>query len=359
MNVKEHTIKRIQFPLPINPSKSQTSDFNKLNFEGLGLTYKVNKQCSFELPLLKIGKKLDIVPALSNEVRNIELTTPVTVYRPSLPLVPLMNPYKMTDSLEDISRYSQPCLTEAPNVDNNKRFIILITKLFTSEALTDSDLILKPYQIDLLKELVLKKYRTRIKISISQNQFPQQFKFQLNKELARATKFKRKKRNEENRKFVFKFVLNKMMEEFYQEMDVQGSFYNQKQFYKYYFGHLADSKKCVLNSFFDPLYRTQLKNKRFMSINMAYIATVLRSKIFKKRFKEIVENEFEEAYKEFLKVRVTDILKSLKGKDRFLTEEKCYYILKKEIQGKISFRFPWTWEEANEARENFLKKYLN
>ena len=161
---------------------------------------------------------------------------------------------------------------------------------------------------------------------------------------------KPRKRVEENKKFIFKSVMKKLLGNGSKKAD---------QMLSYYFGETAEQTGIPIREFFDPL-RKQSGTTRFKTLSLKYFHLIFQCVKFKTDFEEyLLSNEFEMDHRRVLESKTRNLVLrfeqlSQNVKDGRQLDAKFAVAFRFSVQSK----FPWTFDELQVAREGF-RSYLN
>lgn len=344
----------ITFPLPVIPSNSHISRLNRNNFESYCPT--------FTSPVLNSDLKLT-----STKFKTLRCKLPSRENSPS----PTNNtfdsprhflPIGLTKNPPKPSRFAPPAESDKSAIDQLTQ---ASTKLFISTQLTEEDLGQTHSHYNLLRIFFKRKFGSPALDIANKDNFSASFKRkQLAKINSRLALGDSQKRVEENNKFVFKLAIRKLRKQFLDKSGLPNRRSGELKFYRHYFGELADSIKLPLNSFFDPLYRTNLKNRMFKSINNGYMGLVFKSRSFRKEFVEFLHFGLIKEYEEGVGGKVEDLLGGLRselegGEEGEGVEEKVFERHVGVFGKKARFKLPWTLAEAHKAADQFKMTLAN
>lgn len=106
------------------------------------------------------------------------------------------------------------------------------------------------------------------------------------------------KRNEENMKFIFKFIMKEIQEALHLKQD---------ELYAKYFGAISQQKGIPLSTYQDPI---QKKNPKYKSLSKEYLLALFESSQFKDIFSRFLSSEhILNSYASKLKRKLSGILR--------------------------------------------------
>lgn len=238
-----------------------------------------------------------------------------------------------------------------------EKLIQTTTKLFFCTSLELNDIDLNTSEICLLKEIINKKFANK---SGKYNKFcfKQKNKEEILTEINNFfTLYSSTKRIEENNKFVYKYTLKYLRNQFYIKEGLIKNNDNEILFYRYYFKNIAENLNVPLEYFFDPLYKTSNKNPFYKSINNKYLSLIFSSSHFKSDFFTFLKKDFRDTYsfiissklKKFFKILRSDLMSDRSGKYNDVLIERFANKLRKNKKCKL----PWTIIEVDNALTHF------
>lgn len=234
----------------------------------------------------------------------------------------------------------------------------IIDKVFTSNALVMRDLDLEYYEFNILYRLLSKKFKNMNFFKATNETFNDTYKKNAIDRINEiSTGLRSSKRVEENNKFVFKMMLNSLKSTFLAEHKLRDNKMGEQSFYRHYFKESALQCDISLDAFFDPLYRTKLKNRTFKSINSRYLRLLMQSEIFRDDIIQFFRKSFEALHKRNIGVKLDEFILNLhKFTSRAKSSqerEKLYIEFEEELERKKKFKIPWTLNEAVVAMGQF------
>ncbi len=147
------------------------------------------------------------------------------------------------------------------------------------------------------------------------------------------------KRNEENMKFIFKFIMKEIQENLQIKQD---------ELYERFFGLISKQKGIPLSTYQDPI---QKKNPKYKSLSKEYLLALFESNEFKEIFQRFLSPEhILNSYSQKLKRKLTGILKRFFSINSEINQET----LQDYFQSNKQCKLPWRVREIEEAIQFFL-----
>ena len=228
-------------------------------------------------------------------------------------------------------------------------------KIFRGEQLGVEDLQLSSAEMQILAEVLLRKYKGSINLKALKRPGAE---LQIEEVIRCANALAEEasiKRFEENIKFVFKLAFRRLKSNLLKQNRI--AFYSKKfdnQFYEHYFKETAERLAIDIKEFYDPL-NTKSKAK---SLNIEYLKLIFNSPAFKIDFVRYIDSETVKLdYQNTLKRKIRQLL--LKFDHCFGSEndamvtvglEKVQHYFRKNRQCKL----PWTNTEIVTAVNTFI-----
>lgn len=353
--------KIIQFPIPIRDNKSENSQRNRLNFNRI-IQGKTNpffpnniqpKPSQLKPTHLYIKK-----PTIPKKIFSIEQTGNFfSLHRGKI----------HQEEIKDLNN----TLLKSPLIDSTsvesyqkamRSLIDLILSILEGSPVIRNDLPTSHFLLNILREVLAKKFKNiNLRKAFPDNVDKNFLDFYVSKINKALNKNFSRKRSEENNKFIFKTIMAVLRKEFFQENGLEESGDNEILFYKYFFEDLSIKNKNNLNSYFDPLYRTSLKNEEFKSINNNYLVLIFSSNCLKGKFINYLEERFLEDYKRISVEKVYGVmrplLKKLEEKSNSTQLEVVFEAFTSKLRRSKKCKLPWSSVEVQKALNQF-KKFL-
>lgn len=247
-----------------------------------------------------------------------------------------------------------------------KSFYLLqrtILKVLNGRSIEEKDLPDSHLVLNVLREILAKKLKNinlkKAKESFVDLEFRKNMVDKINLNLKRHSS---KKRVEENNKFIFKMIIKTLKKQYYEEQQLNSTITSEEKFYNHFFKETADELSTPLSDFYDPLYRMQLKNSKFKSINNKYLSLIFGSVLFKEKFTKVLDECFVEDYKGVSETKVFGVLRPLlEGIKEEIGDggvTKVYEDFTVKLRRSKKCKLPWTSKEVNIAILQF-KSFLN
>lgn len=351
---KKISTRRIYFPRPLIGINSSVSERNRLKFESYKPSYLVLFMETDETEL----KHLD---QMQEQQQGNLLEKPNKAYQDALCITP-KTPLPFRAETRD---YDDLNVRESDDNKNNNWLIAnlrnIIIKVFKGNNISLDDLNIKYYEFNIVLALLNKKFKN--------TNFPtatkETFNFAYKKaaiDLINDISFLgvSYKRVEENNKFIFKMALNHLRNSFLKIKGLKNNKRGELSFYEYYFKDLAERTGNQFDAFFDPLYKTTLKNKVFKSINTRYLNLLMKSERFKEAFINFLNNVCREVHEVNIELKVNEFIIYLRqNTERSRTDkerESLYRVFEDDLRRKRKFKIPWTVHEAENAITQFKNR---
>ena len=250
-----------------------------------------------------------------------------------------------------------PLITQKENKPLQK-LARTLEKLFLFSELEIKDLDLSLPQLNLLIQIVIKKFvhGTRDRVTkLKADGYRSELLKQINDLLYNH---KSGKRVEENNKFIYKYTIKYLKKQFYTRNGLRSSKYSELLFYDHYFKSTASQLKIPLEDFYDPLYRTSIKNPSFKTVNNRYLSLIFSSIHFKADFFGFLKEDFKDTYLTLLPLKIKKLLKKLendikKSKSPSICTDDIVENFIDRIRRNHKCKLPWTYREVANALAQF------
>lgn len=162
-------------------------------------------------------------------------------------------------------------------------------------------------------------------------------------------RFESVKRNDEQRKFIFKNVLKALKEKFkLQENLIKGK-KTEEKFWEHYFGEYSKEHKLSMDVFYDPLNGSFKKNQRFANLKKDYFAIILNEATFYAAFMEQLE-----ALELHYMAKIDHKIKlMIPNSDTIEWTEKGVKKFIRKMGNSKAVKFPWSLTEIRKTVEDF------
>lgn len=231
-----------------------------------------------------------------------------------------------------------------------QKLIPVVEKVFLCNELQFEDLQLATSELELLKEVINKKFGSTFKDASSffdTNKDQSELLDRVNKMLL---KHKSAKRVEENNKFIYKYTMKYLRKQFYAKKGLKNSKTTEIMFYEHYFSQISEQNNMKLDNFFDPLYKTLNKNPSYKTINNKYLSLIFSSTHFKCDFFDFLKFNFKNTYNQMVPFKLKKFFKKLRS-DVVSTQASLdsKEDLLKKFTDKLRYnrkcKLPWTYKE--------------
>ena len=349
--------RRIYFPRPLIGINSSVSERNRLKFE----SYKPSYFVLFMETDEKDETALKDLDQMYKQQQEKSLEKPNKAYQGAQCHIPEISPPPRAETRD----YDDLNVRESGDNKNNNWPLInlrnIIIKVFKGNNISLEDLNIKYYEFNIVLALLDKKFKnTSFPIATKET-----FNFAYKKaaiDLINDISFLgiSYKRVEENNKFIFKMALNHLRNSFLRIKGLKNNKKGELSFYEYYFKDLADQTGNQFDAFFDPLYKTTLKNKVFKSINTRYLKLLMQSERFKAAFTNFLNIVCREVHEANIVLKVNEFMVYLRQNTQTSkTEEEresLYRVFDDDLRRKRKFKIPWTVHEAENAITQFKNR---
>lgn len=206
------------------------------------------------------------------------------------------------------------------------------------------------------KNSILKKYFIeRFFIGVIQEKRKEELDF-LNKYLKKEND---PRRVEEKHKLVFKMVIKKLKEGFFQNAEEENK--TEKGFWEFYFGSYCKDNAIPLEEIVDPTNKNKnkIKNTRFTGLNKTYLKLTFKNERFKKVFYTYLNTSLEEDYKRKIKKKFETFLKKFKNQSIKLSkvsDQSRVNTIWENIEVKRKYiKLPWFISNVRSAISDFKR----
>lgn len=218
----------------------------------------------------------------------------------------------------------------------------LLKKHFKGKMIDEKDLSLSPHELDVLKSIITRKYKSKINVDVKS--------FFLKDKLLEIDQLGSLKRPEENLKFVFKRCM-KYLKERLRAFD--GQKLKKKEFddyfYEYYFGDVCKKYNLPLDAIQNPCNSKGVKTK-LKTVNTEYISNIAKSEKFMKDLIDYMHNNLTKDYESTIDSKINALVKRWddtyeKAQEKTLSlQDIIDYVLKNK-----KCKLPWTGKEISGA----------
>lgn len=230
------------------------------------------------------------------------------------------------------------------------RLISALEKLFLCSELQKEDINLSTGELALFKEILTKKFLDTQKSSYlyagDSNDSYDLLKITNNI----IADHNSTKRVEENNKFIYKYTMKHLRNQFYVNRGIKNSKTSEITFYEHYFTYTAEQMQVPLEHFYDPLYKTLNRNPSYKTINNKYLSLIFTSSQFKTDFFEFLKSQFKRTYMDMVPMKLNKLFKKL------ISEVSISQLSLSNFNGMIDrfveklrrnkkCKLPWTYKE--------------
>ena len=163
------------------------------------------------------------------------------------------------------------------------------------------------------------------------------------------------KRNDEQRKFIFKNVIKAMKEEFRKSKNLKKCRQVEEAFWSFFFENYVSQNKIPLSYLYDPLNGSLKKNTLFKNLKQDYFTLILNEDSFYEKFKQHL-CKLEEKYINNLDHKIGLALKTLE-KTEWNRRSVRRFVRKWE--SSKSAKFPWSITEIRKTVEDFKVRIVS
>ena len=163
------------------------------------------------------------------------------------------------------------------------------------------------------------------------------------------------KRNDEQRKFIFKNVIKAMKEEFRKTRNLKKCRQVEEAFWSFFFENYVSQNKIPLSYLYDPLNGSLKKNTLFKNLKQDYFTLILNEDSFFEKFNQHL-CKLEEKYVNNLDHKIGLALKTLE-KTEWNRRSVRRFVRKWE--SSKSAKFPWSITEIRKTVEDFKVRIVS
>ena len=232
----------------------------------------------------------------------------------------------------------------------------LLERIFTDQPVETIDFKLPAHELNLLKSVVIKKYSDHINTDTAQSTIMSNCEnvHYLISHLKQA--YQTKKRKEEKIKFVFKHVLKKLRENYFEKHSIPIAARKDVTFVNFYFGEHNNSDNITLDQFYDPLNTSYSINPRYKTLSKSYLLLLFKYPKFKEDFLSYMHGDLMKDYQAKTYKKFKKLFKRLRKRIRTSGPMKAPGVIQ-DFVDKLTInkrcKLPWTPLEIKDAVQCF------